>query len=414
MSEYVLERLNVNDDDHKLISVLVEDGTHVNAGTVVAELETSKAAVELEAAFDGEIYFLAKPGQILKVGDLVYRIGEPPENQSADEQAQSDFSHSTPDIAETASASESISDKPSDAGAHRGYRVSRSYMAPRPSRRFSHDFSMIMNLTDGGLPRTLSSAKPETYIGENTRKKAEVENLSVVNPSGLVSCLFAKCSGTRRRVAQEGLFKTNFADLIIYETARLISKYPLLNAFYDNESGLQVRDAVRIGYSIDVEDDLTVYNLGDCDKMGIPEIRDSLENAMEAHLTRKLTRTHMEPSTLTLSDLSGSGIRHFVPLINGQQSAIIGYSSDSDGAPLISLAFDHRAMGGLYVARFLEDLVTRLDSHLLKVSADLIVECAFCGKDAETLRKLRERGLMRIVTPDGEDVLCCETCFTHT
>lgn len=415
MSEILLERLNVNDDEHMLVGFLVEDGSHVEKGTPVAEVETSKAAVELEAPESGPIHFVAKPGQVLKVGAPVYHIGAAP----APAPIEPPIPSPAPALEAETAAPEADTPGPGDEPSqeprppHPGFFVDRPYQAPKPPRGMGY-----LQLPPGAaLPVETVAARPKPYVGDDPRKAAEVANLSVVNPSGLVSCLFARCAGTRRRVAQDGLFETNFSDLIIYETARLLRKYPNLNAWYDPDAGLQLHAHAEIGYSIDVSDDLTVYNLGACETLSLPEIRNALEGAMEAHVTKKISRQHLKPTTLTVTDLSGSGVGHFFPLINGQQSAIIGYGSEPDGSILLSLSFDHRAMGGRYVAQYLAELVDRLNSHLTTGAApeeEVTVECDFCGRDAETLRKLRQRGLMRILTPSGEDALCCETCFTTT
>lgn len=416
MPEVVLERLNVNDDEHMFVGFLVEDGSHVEKGTPVAEVETSKSAVELEAPESGQIHFLAQPGQILKVGVPVYQIGSAPaapvpsKKEPKSHPATTEPAPQVQDFATDSNAPTKVHTM-----SHKGYVVGRLYQSPRPPRGKGH----LLPPPLSGQPPIVSDTidnRTKPYVGEDPRKAAEVANLSVVNPSGLVSCLFARCTGHLRRVPQDGLFETNFSDLIIYETSRLLRKYPNLNAWYDPDKGLQLHENAEIGYSIDVDDDLTVYNLGICETMSLPEIRNSLESAMEAHVTKKVSRLHLKPTTLTLTDLSGTGVGHFFPLINGQQSAIIGYGSEPDGSILLSLSFDHRAMGGRYVAQYLAELVDRLDSHLTTRSAtenaSQTVECDFCGRDAETIRKLRQRGLIKVLTPEGQEALCCETCFS--
>src|SRR5262245_13825369 len=74
MVEMRLDRLNVNDDAHVLQSWLVSDGASVIAGQSIAVVETSKAAVELEAASGGKIVQVANAGATVAIGELLCHI----------------------------------------------------------------------------------------------------------------------------------------------------------------------------------------------------------------------------------------------------------------------------------------------------------------------------------------------------
>jgi acetyltransferase-like isoleucine patch superfamily enzyme len=61
----------VNDDTVKLLRWVVEDGQEVREGQTLAEIETSKALVELAAGATGKISQKRKPGEELRVGEIV-------------------------------------------------------------------------------------------------------------------------------------------------------------------------------------------------------------------------------------------------------------------------------------------------------------------------------------------------------
>lgn len=70
----------VNDDVVKLLRWSIEDGHVVREGQTLAEVETSKAVIELAAAASGTIQQRAKAGTDLRVGEIVgyiLRNGEP-------------------------------------------------------------------------------------------------------------------------------------------------------------------------------------------------------------------------------------------------------------------------------------------------------------------------------------------------
>jgi acetyltransferase-like isoleucine patch superfamily enzyme len=88
----------VNDDTVKLIRWVVQDGQSVLEGQIVAEVETSKALVELAAAAPGTIRLCRRPGEDVRVGEIVGYIstnghsrtafGEPTTAPSTPEQAR--------------------------------------------------------------------------------------------------------------------------------------------------------------------------------------------------------------------------------------------------------------------------------------------------------------------------------------
>jgi acetyltransferase-like isoleucine patch superfamily enzyme len=67
--------VNVNDDTVKLTVWLVKDGDEVREGQNLAEVETSKALVELVASVSGKIHIRVAAGEELAVGTIVAYIG---------------------------------------------------------------------------------------------------------------------------------------------------------------------------------------------------------------------------------------------------------------------------------------------------------------------------------------------------
>lgn len=387
MVEMRLDRLNVNDDAHVLQSWLVSDGASVIAGQVIAVVETSKAAVELEAASGGKIVQVANAGSTVAIGELLCLI-------------EADGSAATsrlPAPTTVESTSAIIREDSNTGNIGSGLTTTRPYLTPR--------LLPLQQSKAASVAGEMPSQPTPTF---SSRKLHEVANLAVVNPSGLVSCLFRDVRTGKRSNRAESIFKTNNSDLIVYEASHVLARYPQLNARFDAVEGVHYFDAIRFGYSIDVDDDLAVYNLGDPAKMNLLELRARIEHCIEAHVMKRTQRSMTEPTTITLTDLSGAQIQSFVPLINGAQSCIIGYSQPSAAFARLSLAFDHRVTSGKYAARFLDEVAERIESHFVS-SGDFV--CYWCGTDADTAGRKQERGLLRIVTSKGEDALCCPVCF---
>jgi acetyltransferase EpsM len=72
--------LNPNEPDALLASITVEEGVAVEAGQVVAEIETTKSTGEVQAEVGGFLVGLRfKEGEVLQAGDVLAYIGESPD-----------------------------------------------------------------------------------------------------------------------------------------------------------------------------------------------------------------------------------------------------------------------------------------------------------------------------------------------
>ena len=72
----LVPRENVNDESATLVAWEVPDGSLVESGAKVAQIETSKAVVDVLAPASGVLRHGAKPGQDVPIGAPIGRIGE--------------------------------------------------------------------------------------------------------------------------------------------------------------------------------------------------------------------------------------------------------------------------------------------------------------------------------------------------
>ena len=71
-------------------------------------------------------------------------------------------------------------------------------------------------------------------------------------------------------------------------------------------------------------------------------------------------------ATFTITDLFNSDIISFHPLVNNNNSCILGISSLHKDEFIVDLSFDHRLTSGKEVSRFLSDLKFRLEARFNK------------------------------------------------
>ena len=244
-------------------------------------------------------------------------------------------------------------------------------------------------------------------------KKREIEYLHHVQSAGLNSQVTIKIDISNIFTSlnkQFRYFKNSLLPIIIYETSRLLRKYPELNAFYNNEE-IVYYDEVNIGIALDIDDGLKTINLKQCDSKNVYAIEEELMTLNEKYLSRSLTSPELSGITFTISDLSAESVFTFTPLINRQNSAILGISSvQDDNNCCLTLTFDHRISAGKDASRFLQELKLRIESYKPAASIDVSkIKCYKCFKKLN--EDFSEVGFMKVINHKGEESYLCQTCM---
>ena len=351
---------------------LVKEGEQIQQGHPLVTLETSKAILDIEAPAAGYVRCPVPEGTEVKVGGVLCYITNSPTDplpQGPDDHAQ-------------------------DTSAVSAQRPSNE--APTTTTRFSGQASTLMKqhgLTEaqfagkglitaedvlklvnehkapGPLNPSISS-HVRVRTEELPRRKRIEANYLMAGQNAISSLVTVICStrGLRAAAQTHPELRGGPLPLILYETARLLRKYPIFNAFYD-EGNVHYYDSVNIGIAIDAEHGLKVPVLANADHRTIAEIRMEIENFVLSYLDDTLPVQALADGTFTVTDLSGEDVHSFVPLINQRQAAILGVGAEysppglSEGIFNLMLAFDHRLTEGRAAATFLKDLRDRLSSY---------------------------------------------------
>jgi pyruvate/2-oxoglutarate dehydrogenase complex dihydrolipoamide acyltransferase (E2) component len=245
------------------------------------------------------------------------------------------------------------------------------------------------------------------------QKRTEVRYLrrgaSAVLPS-LVSVL-VPTHGIRAalRNDQESLGLT---ALIIFEVARLLRRYPDLNAFFSEDAVCRY-SSVHIGFAVAGEYGLKAPVVKNADKKQLSVIGNEVREHLLAYVQDTVKPEHLAGATFTISDLSGEGAFALTPLINQEQSAILGIgaevhigSSDA-GFYTLSLAFDHQLADGLTAARFLNELSSRLQHHESTLASNQSSPaCMSCFRTVEELGVLKARLLKSVGVNRSTEFIC--------
>jgi 2-oxoglutarate dehydrogenase E2 component (dihydrolipoamide succinyltransferase) len=355
----LVPRMNTNDDQAVLVKWLVSSGSHVQAEQPVVMLETTKATFEVNAPRGGYIFFELGTKIMVDVGAAIAWVSDdatPPAQRAAGSQKNA---------VPQAPADERISRK-----ALRLMRDSGLTAAdfPGAERIEAVDVERVIAQRAAGAPADnarLASSDAEPFE-QTSSKMIEAVTLERVYRQLVPSTVAITVNEPRlqarlQEIAQaEGL--VSLVELTIFEVAGLLSETPELNGFYANGRASTYRD-VAIGFAINAGRSLKVPVIRDCKGASILQIARSLRDLSLRYMRDELVADDMTGGTFTVTDLSGHGVVHFIPVINDRQSAILGICAERPGTASreLVLTFDHRMADGMLAAGFLNQLRERLE-----------------------------------------------------
>lgn len=449
-------RENVNDDSVRLLNWRVKNGEPVRQGQVVAELETSKATFELHSPADGVLSYSLAEGQEVAVGGvLCHVLGE-----GATLPATSAPAPAAPEPALARAATPVNGEPIAPAAPRNGHSrpaASGTRISPLARRMIEQrglnpaEFSgkglvrvcdVLCALGEAPAPARQQQRPAPAPRGEGVpavpppvpaagvafkteplprAKRVEAKYLSSGRHHTLASVVTVACPtrGLRAAVSAQAGAGANATSILLFETARLLRKYPAFNAFH-SDGNANFYEQVNIGFALDGGRGLKVPVIRDADQKSIQQITSEMQDDVVAYLDEKLPVESLAGGTFTVTDLSGEGVFTFHPLINQGQSAILGVGAEfippgtSVGMFNLILAFDHQLSEGRAAAKFLGELRDRIGSYEKAVATpdERAAEPA-CSECLTPLGELRrnEHYLLQTISPGGAVKPVCSVCI---
>ena len=456
----VLERDNVNDETVTLVRWFAAHGDKVELDALLAEVETSKANIEIHAPQAGYLVQEFPPGAEIPVTAIIgYIAASAPANAPVGVtkpaavpsiNAAAIFQAAQPSVPmATTAAPKPLNGSSGPTVSAPGfpqaseYRQRCSPVAAKmmethgiPASAFvgksvvrKEDILNYLNPPAAPAPALAPASQLRRYplakiaqpcreVPLSKRKRSEAANLAVGMGNAVASSVSVTCF-TRglRHILKAKLGGGNPSGVFVFEVSRLLRKYPALNAAYREGSMLQYED-VNIGFAMDDGRGLKVAVLPDCDQRPLSDILAMLHELSIAYVEDKLTPAQIANPTFTISDLSGLGVSSFLPLISDGQGAILGVGGEQfapgnlNGFFTLTLTFDHQLTDGRTAALFLNDLKERL-AHYETTAPDVRSElvCPRCYRCYRTAAELRgvDAHLIQIA---GDEGYICSLCLS--
>lgn len=222
--------------------------------------------------------------------------------------------------------------------------------------------------SDGGAPRELSRMRRS--IGAAMRNSLSV----AATCTTIVECDMTQVERRRRELGLTAL------PLVARATIETLREFPDLNATLDGDT-LTTYDAVHLGIAVSLGDDgLIVPVIRDAHELAPEGLGSRVKDLATRARERRLQPDEVRGGTFTITNPGAYGALIATPVIAVPQVAILDLEAivrrpvvvtDEDGnesiaiRPMVNLcmSWDHRAMDGVYAARFLTALRRRLEAR---------------------------------------------------
>ncbi|HNQ73999.1 MAG TPA: dihydrolipoamide acetyltransferase family protein [Verrucomicrobiota bacterium] len=379
-------------------------GDKVEVGDVLAEVETDKAVMELEAFDSGtlkEIY-VADGGKAQVGARLALLLGPGETAPSPDRQP----SGATPAAAPTAGPGKSVP-PPAPAttapGATRGGRVKASPLARKIAGAKGLDLGTIRGSGPSGR---IVARDVESAAGGSARPAApEISNVPAgrgdrrIPLTGMRKIIAARLLASKTQIphfylnieidagellrlrAQTnahfeklGLGKLTINDFILKAVAVAAARVPRANASFAGDAVIEYGD-VHLAVAVAVEDGLVTPVIRQAQTRSLREISDAVKDLAARARNKKLKPEEYQGGTLTVSNLGSHGIESFSAVINPPQAMILAIGAivkkpvvDANNAIVVAhrmaigLSADHRVVDGAVGAQYLAELRQLLEN----------------------------------------------------
>jgi pyruvate dehydrogenase E2 component (dihydrolipoamide acetyltransferase) len=397
-TDVIMPSLGFDMTEGLLARWLKNEGDPVVKGQAIAEIETEKATVEIEASVSGILTrIIVQAGETVPVGTLIGVIAE-----AGDEVTTvSAPSSSPPAPAPPAPPAFPPPGPVLEAGegaAPSEARVKASPVARKMAGEAGLDLSHIKGTGPGGRvverdvqaaiaagsapapPGVPAGPAPGATVPLNRMRKTIARRMTeskAAAPHFYITVEINMDDAMKMReqlnaLAPEGE-RISVSDLVVAAAARTLARFPALNASY-REGNLEMHPQVNIGIAVALEDGLIPPVLRDADKKPLKRIAAESKALAERARTNKLRSDDLGGGTFTVSNLGMFDVDEFIAIINPPEAAILAVGAVTRRpvaaagevriAPLMktTLSVDHRVADGAQAGRFMQEFKKLLET----------------------------------------------------
>jgi len=411
-----------------VVSIAVSEGDSVTDGQTLFELETGKATVEVPAPADGTLEALTvNEGDEIKVGDSVGTLATKGAKAKKPKAKGGESASKKEEKSEAKAEKKSESkakDTTSESAPPKAKAPRRPEHAPLPAapsvRKFAREIGVVIADVPGTGPRgRISINDVKAWSKQLHQQKAEApaarsaKRIELPDFSKFGEIRTEKMNAIRRMTvdhmdacwstiphvtqfddadvtdlealrksfqakAEKAGTKLTMTAMLIKILGSALKAFPNFNASIDTENEeIIYKNYFNIGCAVETPKGLVVPVIQDVASKNMIEISKDLGELAGQMREGKINPAVLQGGCITLSNLGGLSGKHFTPIVNGPEVAILGVGRAimkpvwQDGAFVprllmpLSLSYDHRLIDGADGTRFLRWIVEAIEQPLL-------------------------------------------------
>ena len=390
--------------DGTLARWLVKEGDSVKSGDVIAEIETDKATMEVEALDDGVVAKLAvaEGTQNVAVNAVIAVLAE--DGESVDDAlaavaAAPTAATPTPQQADVPAAPVvPVQTSPVQPVATSGPTTATNRVFASPlARRIAADAGLDLARLSGtgphgriiradveeaisagparqavSPPPASASQAEERFVPHNAMRRVIAERLQQSKQTAphfylTVDCEIDNLLAARKALneaAEDGV-KISVNDMVVKAAAAALMAEPDVNGYFEAE-GCRYFSSADICVAVAVDGGLVTPVLHHVESLGLAEISRKTADLASRARSGTLDPSEYAGGSFTISNLGMFGIREFAAVINPPQSAILAVGAGEQRPVVkngelavatvmsVTLSADHRIVDGALGAKWLQ------------------------------------------------------------
>lgn len=385
------------------------EGDEVAPGDVIAEIETDKATMEVEAVDGGRVgkILVAEGTDAVQVNQILAVLLEDGEDAAALEKAVASAATApepeleAPSPAEAKAAAPAEAAKPAAAQETSGEaRIFASPLARRLAAKAGLDLSSLRGsgprgrivkadveaaaahpaAAPAGQPAAPGETEfelvPHTAMRRAIAKRLTESKQTIPHFYLTIDCQIDRLLEIRRELnGRSDEYKISVNDMVIKMCGQALAEVPAANAGW-SEEGARYYKTADISVAVAIPGGLITPIIRGAESKGLRAISNEMKELVGRAREGKLAPEEYQDGTFSVSNLGMYGIREFAAVINPPQACILAVGAGAqhpvvtDGAVGIAtvmtctLSVDHRVVDGAVGAEFLAALKSLIESPL--------------------------------------------------
>jgi pyruvate dehydrogenase E2 component (dihydrolipoamide acetyltransferase) len=384
-SRVVMPKLTDTMEEGLIIRWYKQEGDRVESGDAIAEIETDKAVMDLEAYGSGILRKILVPAETkVPAGALIAVIAAEDEDVSG---VLEEIPSAPPKPAAPAPAAPPAAKAPATATAEPSGGASISPRARRLADQEGLDWTSIHGTGPEGL---VTERDVRAALEAPQAAQADFESAELTPMRATIARRMSQSKKTAPHfyvtveIAMEralelknkldgGGTRVTVTDLLIRAAAMTLREFPQINSAFGGRVVRRYRN-VHIGIAVGLKEGILTPVVRDADKKSLVQIAAETRDLIERAKARKLQPEEYTGSTFSLSNLGMFDVEDFIAIIQPGEGAVLAVGSIRevpvvDGGQIrpgrrmkTTLSSDHRVIDGLLAAQFLQAFKKRIEA----------------------------------------------------